>query len=276
MSTTAEAWAHVERYRDGIAWVQEPLVRSGLVEGERDIAVIDTGMGVVDFRALVTGFSDRAPLVLQTHAHWDHVGGSHLFSRVLVHPAEADAVRQGLSHERFVRVMQRFSSQFAMPDSWNPETAAIPGVEPTGLLHDGDTIDLGDRTLEVIHTPGHSPGGLSFLDRAGRVLFVGDAINRATMLLCLPGSDPHAFLSSVRHLAELAGEVDAIVPGHGNLLAPADVRDVRDAFEEVYAGRAPDDREELDMGQPQLIPAAVYRFDGFEFKVTPGSLPSAV
>jgi glyoxylase-like metal-dependent hydrolase (beta-lactamase superfamily II) len=275
VSTVSGAWARVERHESGVVWIQEPLVRSGLVEGERDIAVIDTGMGVVDFRAVVEGHSQRAPLVLQTHTHWDHIGGSHLFDRVLVHPEEVDSLRQGLSHERFVKSMERFSSQLPMPESWDPDTAVIPGVEAAGLLHDGDIIDLGGRVLEVIHTPGHSPGGVSFLDRAGRALFVGDAINMATMLLCLPGSDPNAFLQTVRRLATRVSEVDVIVPGHGNLMTAEDVRRVHAAFEEVYAGRPPTRREEIDMGMPELLPVEVHTFDGFEFLITPDVLAPA-
>ncbi len=51
-------------------------VHSYLIEGERDVAVLDTGMGVGDFRGLVRELSDRDPLVVQSHAHWDHIGAS--------------------------------------------------------------------------------------------------------------------------------------------------------------------------------------------------------
>jgi glyoxylase-like metal-dependent hydrolase (beta-lactamase superfamily II) len=53
----------------------------------------------------------------------------------------------------------------------------------TGWLEHGDRIDLGERMLEIFHTPGHSPGGISFLDREARAFFVGDLIYLGKMLL---------------------------------------------------------------------------------------------
>ncbi|HUG16451.1 MAG TPA: MBL fold metallo-hydrolase, partial [Thermomicrobiales bacterium] len=209
----------------------------------------------------------------QTHAHWDHVGGSHLFERVLAHPAEVESLRTGMAHADYMRTMARFTSLISMPNSWDPETAHIPGKEPSGLLNDGDTIDLGGRVLEAYETPGHAAGGMSFLDRTGRALFVGDAINLAlAMLLCLDGSDPLAFGATLQRLAELAEHVDTIYPGHGPLLTPADVREIRDAWNDVLAGRAPDGQQDLDLGMAATIPVDVFSFGRFAFNLSPGAL----
>src|SRR5690349_16766296 len=99
----SSAWFHVERLPHGVTLIGEPNhsedVKSYLVEGERDVAVLDTGMGVGDFAGLVASLSDRAPLVLQSHAHFDHIGSSSQFERVLVHPSEADSLRQGMAND---------------------------------------------------------------------------------------------------------------------------------------------------------------------------------
>jgi len=86
-------WFEVHWERDGIGWVQEPLVKSFLIEGERDVAILDTGMGVGDFAGVVTSASSRAPLVVQTHGHWDHVGSSYAFDRILIHPSDTTDAR---------------------------------------------------------------------------------------------------------------------------------------------------------------------------------------
>jgi len=61
-----------------------------------------------------------------------------------------------------------------LPEGFDPTTWTIPSMKPTALLHDGDIIDLGGRRLEVICTPGHSPGSMCLLDRQNRILFTGD------------------------------------------------------------------------------------------------------
>ena len=61
-------------------------VKSYLIEGSRDVAVLDTGTGAGDFAGLVASLSSRRPRVLQTHADWDHIGASFRFDEVLVHP----------------------------------------------------------------------------------------------------------------------------------------------------------------------------------------------
>lgn len=139
----------------------------------------------------------------------------------------------------------RFADAARLPADFDPSTG-LPGCTPTGLLHHGDRIDLGGRVLEVYHTPGHSPGGVSFLDRQGRALFVGDLLYLGKMLLHFPQSDAVAFRESLRLAAELAGDGDDVFPAHGPTpITPDDVRAVRDAFAEVAAGRSPDRNEFL-------------------------------
>lgn len=105
---------------------------------------------------------------------------------------------------------------------------------PTGWLKHGDLIGLGERVLEIFHTPGHSPGGVSFLDREARAFFVGDLLYLGRMLLFFPGGGPAAFRESLRLAAEVVEDVDVIYPAHDSVpLVPADVRAIRDAYETV-------------------------------------------
>ena len=77
-------------------------VKSYLIEGSRDVAVLDTGTGAGDFAGLVGALSSRRPRILQTHADWDHIGASFRFGDVLVHPSEADKLRAGYPAARYV------------------------------------------------------------------------------------------------------------------------------------------------------------------------------
>ena len=238
-------WFDVRRFPHAVTMIREPHhredVKSYLIEGSRDVAVLDTGTGAGDFVGLVASLSMRRPRVLQTHAHWDHIGASFRFDDVLVHPAEAELLRAGYVADRFV---EAFSSESVdrnrLPSEFDP-SSGIPGCMPTGWLQHGDRIDLGDRVLEIFHTPGHSPGGVSFLDREARAFFVGDLLYLGRMLLFFPGSDPAAFRESLRLAAEIAAEVDVIYPAHDSVpLVPEDVNAIHDAFEMVWAERAAD------------------------------------
>jgi glyoxylase-like metal-dependent hydrolase (beta-lactamase superfamily II) len=235
-------WFEVQRFADGITMIREPHhdedVKSYLIEGNQNVAVLDTGLGVGDFPGLVRSLSDRGPVVLQTHAHWDHIGASHQFDDVRVHPAEAALLQAGCSPERY-------SAAFApgevdegfLPDGFTAN-GGLPGREPTGWLEHGERIDLGGRELKVYHTPGHSPGGLTFLDRSARALFVADLLYHGRMYVFLPTSDASDFRASLRLAAALEDEVDVVYPAHGpSPLSPGDVREIRDAFESVWTGQ---------------------------------------
>ena len=263
-------WFEVRRFPHAITMIREPHhredVKSYLIEGSRDVAVLDTGTGAGDFAGLVGSLSSRRPRILQTHADWDHIGASFRFDEVLVHPSEADKLRAGYPAARYAA---EFSPQSAdpsrLPSDFDP-SAGIPGSMPTGWLEHGDLIDLGERVLEIFHSPGHSPGGVSFLDREARAFFVGDLLYLGRMLLFFPGGDPAAFRESLRLVAEVVEDVDVIYPAHDSVpLVPADVRAIRDAYETVWAGRAPD-----RYGTLYGYRAAIHEFDRFSFNMPPG------
>ena len=277
MEPDQHGWFQVRNIGEGITIIAEPLhaegVKSYLVEGERDVAVIDTGLGVADFAALVRQLSDRDPLVIQTHGHWDHIGHTWAFERRLIHPSEVYTLQRG-----FPNAMYRplFSPQrlrgAALPPEFDPETAAIPACEPTGTLDHGDVVDLGGRTLEVLHTPGHSPGGISFLDRQTGTLFSGDAINYGGCWLFLPRSDAAAFRATIRMLAEMSDHFQAIYPSHEHApIPPSDLRFAHEAFEEVWAGREPDSRIRWDIGFPEKVPVDVHKMGEFNFLLREGA-----
>lgn len=260
-----KSWFEVHWERDGIGWVQEPLVKSFLIAGTRDLAVLDTGMGVGDFAGVVRSASDLPPLVVQTHGHWDHVGSSHAFERVLIHPNDADDLRAGVENAALLGALERWEGgEYAFTAEFDRATAHIPGVEPTGMLHEGDRIDLGGRVLEVYETPGHSPGGVTLLDREARALFTGDAINLGRMLLCLHGSDPHAYRPTLAKIVELAASADQIFVCHGDPISPDELRDYHAAFEQLWTGVTTPVRESMLIGVEHVTAdihdIGIYRF----------------
>jgi glyoxylase-like metal-dependent hydrolase (beta-lactamase superfamily II) len=265
----SSGWFEIQAFPHDIWMIREPHhaedVKSYVIEGGRDLAVLDTGMGVGDFAGVVAALSSKDPRVLQTHAHWDHFGASHRFANVLVHPTEADGLRQGREGARLIAAFTaEFTNLEKLPADFNP-AAGLTGCEPTGWLQDGDIIDLGNRTLEVIHTPGHSAGGVSFLDRTGRALFVGDLLYLGRMYLFFVDSDVVAFRESLRRVSDVLDAVDLVFPAHGAApIGPRDVLAVRDAFKEVWYGRSSGTSGEL-LGYD----VTTYEFGDFSFLVMP-------
>jgi glyoxylase-like metal-dependent hydrolase (beta-lactamase superfamily II) len=272
-------WYEVIDAGNGVTIIREVMrvedIKSFLVEGARDVAVLDTGMGVGDFAKLVSELSDKRPIVLQSHAHWDHIGASYRFDRVLVHPSEAEELRSGLSNEEFCPMFGPGKIELdRLPAGFNPETAFIPGTEPSGWISSDDHVDLGGRTLEAYHTPGHTPGGITLLDRQSRTLFPGDAINLDWIYLFTPTSDPAAWYRTIQLLADLADEVDVIRPSHGPALTPADVHEAAEAYQSVWTGRKPDERRHLDVGLSRPVDVAVFDFGRFTFLLAADRLSS--
>ena len=272
-------WFDVQRIAPGVKSIAEPLhmenIKSYLVEGERDVAVIDTGLGIGDFASVVRRESARDPLVLLTHAHWDHIGDAWKFPRVLVHPSEAYAVRRGFPNAMMrMMVGPDAMHETAVPEGFDIETAAIPGCEPTGELNEGDRIDLGGRVLEVFHTPGHSQGGVSFLDRDSGILFSGDALNYGEMWLYLPRSDAAAFRDTLHKLARIVEDEDVrlIYPSHFTVpMDPAHVREALEAYEDIWSGRvAPTRHTEFDIGFPEKVPGDIFEGGKFTFLMGTG------
>lgn len=118
----------------------------------------------------------------------------------------------------------------------------IPGVEPTGLLADGDVVDLGDRRLRVIHSPGHAPGLVTLWDAEHAVLFGTDAVYAVAPLYARrPDSNLAHYIATLDTLISLEPAPRAIFPAHGpSWMDPTLLRPMREAMALVMAGRPPD------------------------------------
>jgi glyoxylase-like metal-dependent hydrolase (beta-lactamase superfamily II) len=88
---------------------------------------------------------------------------------------------------------------------------STPGAEPTTLLAEGDVVDLGDRRLTVLHTPGHTPGSACLFEESSGSLFSGDAIYVDAKL---SWDDAEAMVRSLERLRDLAPEVRRVFAGH--------------------------------------------------------------
>ncbi|MFH1681785.1 MAG: MBL fold metallo-hydrolase [Candidatus Eisenbacteria bacterium] len=139
--------------------------------------------------------------IVNTHAHLDHIGGIHDLKErygipLLLHPADEPILRTAPEHARLLGVSE----------------PSVPAVDRP--LRDRETLDLAGLRLEVLHTPGHTPGGVS-LALEGRV-FAGDTLFQGSIgRTDLPGGSCETLLRSIRDRLLTLPDETIVHSGHG-------------------------------------------------------------
>jgi len=170
-------------------------------ERSRHAAVIDAGFEPEVVIRAIRDAGLELKLLLITHGHYDHVSGMRAVQEALggeywIHPADLPLIEH----------LTAQGAAFGFP----------PAEPPSGAhdLADGQCLALGDETLEVIHTPGHSPGGVCF--RSGDELWVGDTLFAGSVgRTDLPGTSFRQLEQSIRTRLFPLGDGLRCYPGHG-------------------------------------------------------------
>ena len=185
-----------------------------LLLGKENALLIDTGLGVSDISEEVFKITDKPVIAVPTHVHWDHIGGLWNFSEFYVHELEKAWIEEKfpLSNE-FVRKMLVRDNN--LTEYINVDDYAVFRGNPKKVLIDGDTIELGNRKINVLHTPGHSPGHMCFFEEKTGYLFSGDLIYEGTLFSNYESTDPEKYLESVQKISKLS--IKRIFPAHHNV-----------------------------------------------------------
>jgi glyoxylase-like metal-dependent hydrolase (beta-lactamase superfamily II) len=204
-----EEWYEVKQVGDGVTQIGEPFVypfyRCNIwhVRGRDRDLLLDSGMGVVSLREQVPLVTEKPCLAVASHTHFDHIGGHHEFAERLIHPAEAKLLAnptrentlagQYVTDEIFTKLP---------PAPYRSTEYAVRKAPATRLIGDGDILDLGDRHFEVIHTPGHSPGGIALWEAATGILFSGDIVYDGELIEDCYHSDAADYYASMKRLLD--------------------------------------------------------------------------
>jgi len=240
-----QGWFSVAEMEPGVFQIGEPLheeeVNSTLIVGEARAVLIDTGMGVGNLAAVVAGLTDRPIDVVNSHAHWDHIGANWRFERIAIHAAEADRLPHGVGSAKLASAFTTDSLSGPLPEGTDPATISIPPSRATTILHGGERLDLGGRLLDVLYAPGHSPGGIVLVDWTNGILFGTDVAYPGPLYAFSDDVDFAAYRQTMAMLAELAPSLRVVYPSHnGAHMSPELLPKMRDALDEISAGRMPD------------------------------------
>ena len=223
MSERAAFWTPIDdstwRYEDG-------GVRFFLLAGSRCALLVDSGMTVHNAYDLAKEITDLPIALFNTHCDIDHVGSNDQFDEVWVSPME-------LVHPQAPHDSRR--------------------VRP---VWDGEVIDLGDRELEAIALPGHTPGSMALLDQASGMLFSGDPIQRNGRIFMFgPMRSIAAYIHSLRRLQKRSAEITSIWACHAD--CPIDASTIG----ELIAGAEAVERGEVSYTMGKIHGTLIREYD---------------
>lgn len=170
--------------------------------------LIDTGTGfnftrLKDILIIFKSGLDKVEKIINTHYHFDHIGGNGYFekAKIWVHENDSDPIEKG---DPEITVADFFGGN-------------MHPMKIDKKLKDGDKISFGDLELEVVHTPGHTPGSICLYEPKQKLMFTGDTVfANGFGRTDLPGGNTEQLKQSIEKI--LGYDINKILPGHGNLL----------------------------------------------------------
>ncbi len=173
-------------------------------DATKEAALIDPGGEAARLLREIDEAGLTLKMVLLTHGHMDHVGGAASVAEQrqvpIIGPHENDTF--------WLEMLPQQAEHFGFPP-----TAAFT---PTRWLQDGEQLQLGELSLQVIHTPGHTPGHLSFYCAEGATVFVGDVLFQGSIgRTDFPQGDYTTLIDSITRRLLPLGDNITVVPGHG-------------------------------------------------------------
>ena len=216
--------------------IEDNGVRCILYIGTETALLFDTGFGANgSVRAVVESLTNLPVMLINSHGDPDHIGNNAEFDAAYMHPSEM--------------------AYYA--------THAKPGAQVRPLW-EGDVVDIGGRSLEVVLIPGHTPGSIALLDRENRTIATGDTISAGPVFMFDEVRSIDAYMASMRKLISMFGAFDVIYPAHGSFPVPKEtVSKALTAAEKLLAG------ELTPVDPPMPVPTKIYMHDGVGFFYNP-------
>jgi glyoxylase-like metal-dependent hydrolase (beta-lactamase superfamily II) len=199
MSTRLGSAANAKTLYEGTWLIQFDGCTGYLVVGDERGVLIDTGFGTEDVQACAQSLTDKpVTWVANTHGHFDHTAGDGWFELAFMSEKAAEIAKTPYPSK----------TQYTYPLDYSIQ-----------VVGDGDTIELGGRSLEIIEIPAHAPSSIAFLDRTQRLLFPGDEVAPFVMLYWQqdePQPSIERYAKNLEKLLAHRAEFDQVCWGHAD------------------------------------------------------------
>lgn len=234
----ANDWFSIELEDEyGVRKIIEPYVRDWgggcmwLIEGSEFCLLVETGIGIAPLRKFLETIVSKPIIAFASVGYYDHAGGLHQFDHRLIHKEDAHRIVKPSRHNTVADYYLDTAFDAKPFKNFNPNTYLMPASEPTRLLYDGDVIDIGNRTFEVLHLPGVTNGASGLYERESGLVFTGEAfvwadgyIYEGEPLDRSNDADLEAFKNSIRRLINLPAK--AVYRGHYGRCEAKEMRSV--------------------------------------------------
>jgi glyoxylase-like metal-dependent hydrolase (beta-lactamase superfamily II) len=227
-------WYEALRMADGITLIHEPWIRQFFrcniwhVRGRDRDLLFDSGLGHFSLRRHLPLLSERPLLAVASHTHFDHIGCHHEFPDRAVHAAEAPILAEPRNEWTLADRYATDDMFIVPPEGWDTAGYRIAPAPAGRILEAGDVIDLGDRHFTVVHTPGHSPGGIGLFEQATGIFLSGDIVYDGPLIDDAYHSDVPTYLATMERLRTLP--VTIVHGGHFPSFGPVRYRQLIDEY----------------------------------------------
>ena len=196
--------SHIDPYLAGNIW---------LVKGRDRALLVDSGTGMRPLRDTAAALAGVPVVAVALNCFYDHAGGLYEFDDRLAHRDDVAAIENPDGRSSLSDDFVSDEMLLALPSAgYSTADYAMRPARITCALQDDDVIDLGDRSLKVIHTPGRTPGGICIWEATSRRLFTSDTLILGPAGETVAAGEPAVYRDSLRRLADLP--VAEVFPGH--------------------------------------------------------------
>lgn len=207
-----------------------------LLLGDEAALLIDCGMGIGDIEGAVRKITDKPLIVVGTHGHVDHIGGSGAFEKIYLHRDDCGKNFRSQT-STFIRKAFLIAGKSFVSDGITLRDVVKFGRRPEVVeILSGHVFDLGGRKVRVEHSPGHTLGSIVLLDDKTKIAFVGDNMSVSEWLFLPHATTVEKWLESARRIRKIADDY-ALYWGHERGLISTDIVDADIRFAEEILSR---------------------------------------
>jgi len=183
--------------------------------GTKYAVLFDTGNGIGNIKTIVDQLTNKPVRVINSHSHYDHIGGNYLFDNILsVSTGFTLSNAGGISNDEITTEASPEALCKDLPPEVTQQNHRIKPFSISQKIADGDSLDIGGRKLEVLQIPGHTDDAVALLDRDAGFLWSGDSFYEGPIWLLFPETNLENYQRSVTRLAALAPDLKAVFPAH--------------------------------------------------------------